>query len=325
MKRKKFFTVNPMNTKVLRQPKDFSFKCMQHTRSIFSYDEDLLISKTKEYRDSLILPMSLWSIIAIDHLELDKDSKILDMCCAPGMKLVYAGLLLRSIAYQEDQEKGPYNATGEQNNSITGIDISRDRLSITRSLVKKYKVPNIRLLHGDASISTSTPVMQRMQKKESTCGCTMGDGKYAPYYTSTGLRRIGHFHSEKYNRIVVDPECTQTSTVKYLEGKRPPEKEYSKIQTRILNHALSMLEPGGILVYSTCTFEEAENEKVVENILEENKHIVRVSIEEETKSKYQVSTKNIKKTEGSEPLKYSDSLFIAKLKYVKHLHHIPQN
>lgn len=314
MKRKKFFVVNPMNRGQFRISKDFSFKCQETAPNIFSYGNDILISSTEEYKNSLILPMSLWSVIAIDLLEVEMDSTVLDMCCAPGMKLIYAGLLLKLLAHS--QEETPFPSPWKtQTGSITGIDISRDRLSVTRALTKKYKVPNVRLLHSDSTNSRSTPVVRRSKEDVNICSCRMGDDKYSPYHTTTDLRRIGHTHREKYSRIIVDPECTQTSTIKYAEGKKPPIKDYPAMQLRILSQGISMLAPRGVLVYSTCTFEEAENEEVIRRVLKEHSHISRVDVEEETRKKYGVGVRNVKDENEPYLLKYNDSLFIAKLKY----------
>ncbi|EIJ93342.1 uncharacterized protein NEPG_01684 [Nematocida parisii ERTm1] len=314
--RKKCFVVNPRGRKTQNSNNyTFSFDCDAVTDQIFSYPSDYRISYTEEYINRQILSMSLWSIIAVNLLEIERSSKVLDMCCAPGMKLVYSGLLLDSANYNNSTKTG----------SITGIDISRSRLSIAKSLVLKYKVPNVRLVLGDTSCFTSPPIipasLDKVRNKEGVCRCG-GISETPPekaYYTSTNLRRIGHRHiPQKYDRILVDPECSQTSTVKYMQGDKPPTKDYSRIQINILSHGISLLEENGILIYSTCTFEEEENENVIQQVLEKHPHIVRVPIEESTLAAYGVSTKNIR-TERSEKLPFSDSLFIAKLKHSRHI------
>ena len=39
---------------------------------------------------------------------------------------------------------------------------------------------------------------------------------------------------------------------------------YSKLQREIILDAADMLRPGGILLYSTCTFSELENEGTIQ-------------------------------------------------------------
>lgn len=44
---------------------------------------------------------------------------------------------------------------------------------------------------------------------------------------------------------------------------------FSKIQKSIITQAASMLKPGGMMLYSTCTFDPSENEEIVAYLLEE--------------------------------------------------------
>jgi 16S rRNA (cytosine967-C5)-methyltransferase len=43
-----------------------------------------------------------------------------------------------------------------------------------------------------------------------------------------------------------------------------------KTQRNILNSVHRLLKPGGVLVYSTCTLEDAENERQIERFLQEH-------------------------------------------------------
>lgn len=88
------------------------------------------------YKEGKILSMSGSSGLAIQLLDLKPNDHILDLCCAPGLKLIYASLHLGNEG------------------SITGVDISKDRLCITRSLVKKYKANNVRLFIEDGRYFT---------------------------------------------------------------------------------------------------------------------------------------------------------------------------
>ena len=44
---------------------------------------------------------------------------------------------------------------------------------------------------------------------------------------------------------------------------------FSKIQKSIITQAAQMLRPGGMLLYSTCTFSPEENEQTIEYLLRE--------------------------------------------------------
>jgi len=43
--------------------------------------------------------------------------------------------------------------------------------------------------------------------------------------------------------------------------------EYPKIQLDLLEHAATLVKPGGKLLYSTCTINPAENELLIEQFL----------------------------------------------------------
>ena len=72
----------------------------------------------------------------------------------------------------------------------------------------------------------------------------------------------------KFDRILVDAPCSGTGTL----GRNPEIKwklrpddlpDLQRRQKALLRHALDVLAPGGILVYSTCSLEPEENEEVV--------------------------------------------------------------
>jgi 16S rRNA (cytosine967-C5)-methyltransferase len=71
-----------------------------------------------------------------------------------------------------------------------------------------------------------------------------------------------------FERILVDAPCSGTGTL----GRNPEIKwrltpadldDLRGRQTALLRNALALLEPGGVLVYSTCSLEAEENEEVV--------------------------------------------------------------
>jgi 16S rRNA (cytosine967-C5)-methyltransferase len=73
------------------------------------------------------------------------------------------------------------------------------------------------------------------------------------------------------DRVLIDAPCSGLGTL----HKRPdlrsskPEKidEIISIQKALLEEAATWLKPGGILVYSTCTLNRAENEEIVKSFL----------------------------------------------------------
>lgn len=81
--------------------------------------------------------------------------------------------------------------------------------------------------------------------------------------------------SDYFDRILVDAPCSGEGMFrKHPEAMDEWSEENVKIcadrQSWILDCAAKMLKPGGRIVYSTCTFNENEDEKSVENFLNRN-------------------------------------------------------
>ncbi len=77
-----------------------------------------------------------------------------------------------------------------------------------------------------------------------------------------------------FDRILVDVPCTNTGVMRRrvdVRWRLQPE-DFARManqQLGILRGVVPMLKPGGSLVYSTCSIEEEENEKVVQSALRE--------------------------------------------------------
>ena len=69
-------------------------------------------------------------------------------------------------------------------------------------------------------------------------------------------------------------------------------KKITNLQSRILENASKYLKSNGILVYSTCSIENDENEKIIEHFLDRNNFVVENPAN--YVSKYIVKDKSIK-------------------------------
>lgn len=82
-----------------------------------------------------------------------------------------------------------------------------------------------------------------------------------------------HFQKKQgFDRILVDAPCSGLGVLRrHPEAKWTQQEshiaELHHLQVRLLLHAASLLRPGGILVYSTCTTEPEENEEVIKKFL----------------------------------------------------------
>lgn len=94
------------------------------------------------------------------------------------------------------------------------------------------------------------------------------------YVTAEEPQKLAsHFH-EYFDKILVDAPCSgegmfrkEPSLIKSYEERGP--YYYAPIQRQIVKEAVKMLKPGGMLLYSTCTFSKVEDEDTVQYILDE--------------------------------------------------------
>jgi NOL1/NOP2/sun family putative RNA methylase len=88
-------------------------------------------------------------------------------------------------------------------------------------------------------------------------------------------RRIYEHLGDYFDRVLVDAPCSGEGTFRSDPSeikKWSPEfsKRCCRIQDEILWFAAKMVRPGGVLVYSTCTFNQDENEGSIARFLEKN-------------------------------------------------------
>jgi 16S rRNA (cytosine967-C5)-methyltransferase len=75
-----------------------------------------------------------------------------------------------------------------------------------------------------------------------------------------------------FDRILVDAPCSNTGVLSRRVEARwryslSDLKRLSNLQMEILEGALKVMKPGGLLVYSTCSIDPAENEELVQRVL----------------------------------------------------------
>jgi tRNA (cytosine40_48-C5)-methyltransferase len=99
---------------------------------------------------------------------------------------------------------------------------------------------------------------------------------------NTCILRIDGLNSEmlqrKFDRVLLDAPCSCEGVIaKDLTRKTshtPQDVDYcSKRQEKLIEAAAGMVKPGGILVYSTCSFAPEENEMVLDKLLKKFNNI----------------------------------------------------
>lgn len=87
------------------------------------------------------------------------------------------------------------------------------------------------------------------------------------------------FYPEAFDRVLVDAPCSSESRFDRRHPKsinfwsRHKVKSFAKLQKRLLSAGIQCCKPGGLIVYSTCTFSPEENELVLERILKKHPEV----------------------------------------------------
>lgn len=121
---------------------------------------------------------------------------------------------------------------------------------------------------------------------------------------------------EKFDKILIDAPCLGLGVIKRkpdIKWQRKFEDiiEISKIQEKILNICSKYLKRGGILVYSTCSIIQAENDIIIQNFINDSifdlEEINNINV---NKIENKIERKGVKKLYPNEKM---DGFFIAKL------------
>ena len=92
------------------------------------------------------------------------------------------------------------------------------------------------------------------------------------FVAETAVADAASFEAPPFDAILLDAPCSATGTI-----RRHPDVAWSKtladvaslaeVQARLLDHAWTLLKPGGTLVYATCSLEQEEGEQQIRAFL----------------------------------------------------------
>lgn len=121
---------------------------------------------------------------------------------------------------------------------ITAVDNNISRLNAMKTNLETLGVENVHFLRADSASLTENPVFINI-----------------------------------FDKVICDVPCSNEGLIRTSDESsftywNPKLAEHlSKLQRRILFSGIQALKPGGVLVYSTCTFSPEENEAVVDWVL----------------------------------------------------------
>jgi len=87
-------------------------------------------------------------------------------------------------------------------------------------------------------------------------------------------RHLPELLNKAFDRVIIDAECSTEAGINFLS--RSPLIGWSEerilglsvLQKQLISAGYDLLKPGGVLIYSTCTFAPEENEAVISSLLE---------------------------------------------------------
>ncbi len=114
------------------------------------------------------------------------------------------------------------------------------------------------LVSNDISASRQNATLKNMERFGISCSVV----------TAENLNDMARRYPAYFDKILLDVPCSgegmfrrDPSLISAWLEKGP--EEYAVIQKEIVRSALSMLKPGGMMVYSTCTFSPQEDEEII--------------------------------------------------------------
>ncbi len=240
----------------------------------FSLPADVKIAGCDAYRRGHLYGVDAASGAAVAALAPRPGDHVLDLCCAPGAKLCCLA-----------------DVMGLQG-TLTGVDVSEERLAACRTLCLKYGIENARLVRADGRKFCEPPPARAVAGGG---GDFCGEAS-APRAKRARTERPGAFYEGAalrgastpapappagYDKVLVDAECTHDGSIKHLakfaqwgwdtfeRRVMQPDRLASlrALQNALLRKGFARHRPGGTLVYPTCSFARAQNEEVVEELL----------------------------------------------------------
>ena len=91
--------------------------------------------------------------------------------------------------------------------------------------------------------------------------------------TAETPEKLANAFPDHFDKILIDAPCSgegmfRKSSSMIADWSPGKPAEYAAIQREILGHAVKMLRPGGMIMYSTCTYAPEEDEGSVQYLLE---------------------------------------------------------
>lgn len=174
---------------------------------------------------------NLPSIVCARVLAPQPGETVLDMCAAPGNKTTHLAELM-----------------GDRGRLIA-LDKTANKLALLDAKMRTFGVQSVRCFAYDSTQAV---------REDAAAAADDGDDLRPPFAPQT------------FDRILLDAPCSALGNRPQLRNDLSARQlaSYAAVQKKLWRAAVELLRPGGVLVYSTCTVAEAENERMVAWALE---------------------------------------------------------
>ena len=129
----------------------------------------------------------------------------------------------------------------------------------------------LQLLSPAGGLMVNDPSPSRMKRlRQVIRGCVPRDLAHMVSFSSHPGHRWGRIQPDGFERILVDAPCSSDRHEVADKGKElihSNSKKLAIVQEELLHSALRSITTDGVVVYSTCTSSERENDQVVSNVL----------------------------------------------------------
>jgi len=191
------------------------------------------VTELKSFQDGLMQVQDESTLAAVRLLDPKPGEEIIDMCAAPGGKTTYAAERMAGSG------------------SVRAFEISRRRAKMLSANLARLSIPNCDVLFGEATHHVTGPA----------------DGVLvdAP---CTGTGTLGRRADARWNFDLRSRERVRAD-IEELERLHPRQifAHHSSRQLKLLLQAAELVRDEGRIVYSTCSLEPEENERVIAHFL----------------------------------------------------------
>ena len=127
------------------------------------------------------------------------------------------------------------------------------------------------MMGGDADIAAVEPVKGRFYRLKRNL--RSHGAAFVKTFNKDGMK-VWHYRPDHFDRVLLDAPCSTEGGFRAGDPDTFSHWSLKKVRTmagkqrRLLESALRAVKPGGLVVYSTCSFAPEENEAVVQHALD---------------------------------------------------------